>query len=118
MDRLRRQHSRELVGAALVVVALVILAIGYANIRDEADVAIQMPYILTGGVGALVCTALGVAALRSKDDQAILDRLAEVEATCYELREQMGYMNQLLEAAVLPDEPSVVNTAAATAKVR
>jgi hypothetical protein len=34
MDRLRRQHGRELIGGALVVAALIAIAVGYANIRD------------------------------------------------------------------------------------
>ena len=85
MDRLRRDHSRELVGAVLVVVALVALVIGYANIKDEAEVAIQLPYILTGGIGALVLTAV-------------------VESIGYDLRERVVYLNQLLEAGLLPDE--------------
>jgi hypothetical protein len=104
MDRLRRDHSREFVGAALVVVALVALVIGYANIKDEAEVAIQLPYVLTGGIGALVLTAVGVAVLRSQDDKAILDRLADVESIGYELRERVVYLNQLLEAGLQPDE--------------
>jgi hypothetical protein len=52
MDRLRRQHGRELIGGALVIAALIAIAVGYANIRDEADVAIQLPYVLTGGICA------------------------------------------------------------------
>ena len=104
MDRLRREHGRELIGAALVIAALAAIAIGYANIRDEADVAIQLPYVLTGGIGALVLTAVGVAVLRSQDDKAILDRLADVESIGYELRERVVYLNQLLEAGLLPDE--------------
>jgi hypothetical protein len=92
-----------------VVVAIVALVIGYANIRDEAEVAIQLPYILTGGIGALVLTAVGVAVLRSQDDKAILDRLADVESIGYELRERVVYQNQLLEAGLLPDESADVS---------
>jgi NADH:ubiquinone oxidoreductase subunit 6 (subunit J) len=108
MDRLRRDHSREFVGAALVVIALVAIVVGYANIKDEAEVAIQLPYILTGGIGALVLTAVGVAVLRSQDDKAILDRLADVESIGYDLRERVVYLNQLLEAGLLPDESAEV----------
>ena len=34
MERLKRDHARQLVAGALVVAALVVLTIGYANIRD------------------------------------------------------------------------------------
>lgn len=103
MDRIRRQHGRELIGGALVGAALIAIAIGYANIRDEADVAIQLPYVLTGGIGAVVLAALGVGVLRSQDDKAILGRLADVEATNLEVKERVDYLTHLLETGLVPD---------------
>jgi hypothetical protein len=110
MDRLRRQHGRELIGGALVIAALIAIAVGYANIRDEADVAIQMPYVLTGGIGAVVLAALGVGVLRSQDDKAILDRLSDVEGTNLEVKERVDYLTHLLETGLLPDEAVDVTT--------
>lgn len=119
MDRLRRQHGRELVGGALVIAALIAIAIGYANIRDEADVAIQLPYVLTGGIGAIVLAAMGVGILRSQDDKAILARLADVEATNLEVKERVDYLAHLLETGLLPDEAVDVTTnASAPARAR
>ena len=107
MERLKGEHGRQLVAGVLLAVAVVVLVIGYSNIRDEIQVAAQMPYVLTGGVGALILTGLGMVALRSQDDKAVLDRLAVVESTAAELRERVGYLTQLLEAALLPDDVSV-----------
>ena len=119
MDRIRRQHGRELIGGALVVAALIAIAIGYANIRDEADVAIQLPYVLTGGIGAVVLAALGVGVLRSQDDKAILGRLADVESTNLEVKERVDYLTHLLETGLVPDEAvDVTNNAAAPARAR
>jgi hypothetical protein len=119
MDRLRRQHGRELIGGALVVAALIAIAVGYANIRDEADVAIQLPYVLTGGIGAVVLAAVGVGVLRSQDDKAILGRLADVEATNVEVKERVDYLTHLLETGLLPDESvDVTGTNNAQAPVR
>ena len=106
MERLKRDHSRQLVAGALVVAALVVLTIGYGNIRDEIQVAAQMPYVLTGGIGALILTGLGMVVLRSQDDKAVLERLEVLEATNDELRERVDYLTQLLETALLPDEVS------------
>ncbi|MGH9002911.1 MAG: hypothetical protein ACRDYV_07260 [Acidimicrobiia bacterium] len=104
MERLLRDHTRQLVGGALSVAALVVLLIGYANIRDEIHVAAQMPYVLTGGIGALILTGLGMVVLRSQDDKTVLDRMEVLEATNDELRERVDYLTQLLETALLPDD--------------
>ena len=109
MERLKRDHARQLVAGGLVTAALVVLVIGYTNIRDEIHVAAQMPYVLTGGIGALILTGLGMVVLRSQDDKAVLDRLEVLEATNDELRERVDYLTQLLETALLPDD---VTTAA------
>jgi hypothetical protein len=97
-----------------VVAAVVVLVIGYIAIRDEIYVAIQMPYILIGGVGALLLAGLGMVVIRSQDDKAVLDRLAEVESTNYQLKERVDYLAQLLEAALLPDESAEVRGVASS----
>jgi hypothetical protein len=122
MERLKRDHTRQLVAVALLVVAVVILVIGYSNIRDEINVAAQMPYVLTGGVGALILTGLGMVILRSQDDRTILEHLGSVEASNDALRGRVDYLTQLLEAALLPDdatvaekvEPKIVSTSRTT----
>ncbi|HEX3605739.1 MAG TPA: hypothetical protein VH134_07430 [Candidatus Dormibacteraeota bacterium] len=120
MQRLAREHTRQLIGGALVVAAVVALLAGYVSIRDEIYVAVQMPYILIGGVGALLLAGLGMVVIRSQDDRAILDRLGEVEATNDQLRERIDYLGQLLEAALLPDQSTEVRgvPAAARAELR
>jgi hypothetical protein len=104
VEALIRDRSRLLVGGAFIAVALIVLIIGYGNIRDETAVPIQMPYVLSGGVGALLLGGVGMVIMRSQDDRAILDRLNEVEASNEELRERLDYLTQLLETALLPDD--------------
>ena len=100
MDRPLRNRTRQLVGVVLVVVAFGALITGYANIRNETQAAVQMPYLLTGGVAALILTGLGTVIVRSQDDQTILQRLAEMEKTNDELRDRIDDLTQLLEAAL------------------
>jgi hypothetical protein len=114
VQRLAREHTRQLIGGGLVVAAVVVLVVGYIAIRDEIYVAIQMPYILIGGVGALLLAGLGMVVIRSQDDKAVLDRLAEVESTNYQLKERVDYLAQLLEAALLPDESAEVRGVASS----
>jgi hypothetical protein len=108
MQRLAREHTRQLIGGGLVLAAVVVLLVGYISIRDEIYVAVQMPYVLIGGVGALLLAGLGMVVIRSQDDKAVLDRLAEVESTNYQLKERVDYLAQLLEAALLPDDSAEV----------
>lgn len=113
MQRLAREHTRQLIGGGLVVAAVVALLVGYVSIRDEIYVAVQMPYILIGGVGALLLAGLGMVVIRSQDDKAILDRLADVESTSDQLRERVDYLARLLEAALLPDQSTEMRGVAA-----
>ncbi|HVS40675.1 MAG TPA: hypothetical protein VMU20_00270 [Candidatus Dormibacteraeota bacterium] len=108
LQRLAREHSRQVIGGALIIAAAIALLAGYISIRDEIYVAVQMPYVLVGGVGALLLAGLGMVVIRSQDDKAVLDRLAEVESTNHQLRDRVDYLAQLLEAALLPDESTEV----------
>ena len=48
--------------------------------------------------------------LRSQDDKAILDRLADVEGTNLEVKERVDYLTHLLETGLLPDDSLDVTT--------
>lgn len=97
-------RSRFWLGTILVVAGAAVLLAGYAQVRDESDVALQMPSILTAGFFAFALTGLGFVALRSHDDRAFVVRMSEMERTLGELRESNEYLTQMLEAALLPDD--------------
>lgn len=115
MDRIRREHGRAILGAGFLIAAVVFLIVGYSNIRNEIYVAIQLPDVLWSGVGAVLLAVVGVALLRSGDEAAILRRLDELEGTNSELAQRVGYLTQLLEIAILPDNEDVPAPAAAPA---
>lgn len=108
MERLGRGQARLLIGAGLLAAGAVLLLVSWGSIRDETEVAIQMPYVLTGGIGALMLTVLAAVVLRSQSDGPARERLAEVEATNHDLKERVDYLTQLLEAALLPDQAITV----------
>jgi hypothetical protein len=95
---------------ALLVAAVVVLGIGYASISDEVFVSIQLPYVLAGGVGALLCAGVGLALIRSQDDIENRRRLVDLESAHEVMAErfqalglQVEYVTQLLEAALRDD---------------
>lgn len=81
-------------GVLLTAVGLVVVLAGYLGMRDEADVALQLPYVMSGGLGGLALVGLGVvlvlhAQLREQARQAaeITDQLEDwKEAALAEIR--------------------------------
>ncbi|HKN38156.1 MAG TPA: hypothetical protein VJ622_09985 [Acidimicrobiia bacterium] len=118
MKRLVRERGRLVAGVALLVAAVVVLGIGYASIADELFVSIQLPYVLAGGVGALLCAGVGLVLLRSQDDADTRARLGALQAAHDAMTDrfealgaQVEYVTALLEAvlrddAVVPARPS------------
>jgi len=107
MKRLLRDRGRWGLGVVLLVAAVVVLGIAYASVADEIVVAIQLPYILGGGVAALLCAGLGIVLLRSQEDAdtrarlVALDNAHEAMSDRFEaLGVQVEYVTQLLEAAL------------------
>ena len=118
MIQLKRDRTRAfLLGGALVLAGAILLFVAYANVRDEAEVAVQVPYLLTGGIGGLMCTLLGAVVLRSHNDGAVRNRLADVESTNHDLQERVDYLTQLLEAALLPETTVTLPGARSSASV-
>jgi hypothetical protein len=110
VKRLTRERGRLVAGVTLLVAAVVVLGIGYASVADEIFVAVQLPYVLGGGVGALLCAGTGLVLLRSQEDAMTRTRLKELEIAHDEmsdrfdaLGERVEYVTQLLEAALLED---------------
>lgn len=110
MKRLMRERGRLVAGITLLVAAVVVLGVGYASIADEVFVSIQLPYVLGGGVGALLCAGVGLALVRSQDDIENRRRLVDLEAAHEVMAErfqalglQIEYVTQLLEATLRED---------------
>ena len=110
MKRLVQQRGRMAAGVALLVVAAAVLGAGYASIRQEIFVSIQLPYVLGAGVGALLCAGVGLVLIRSQDDadhRARLSALQSAQDAMTDRFEALGvqveYVTQLLEAVLSDD---------------
>lgn len=104
MDRLKSPQARLLLGIGCLLAGFIVMISSWSNIRDETSVAVQLPYLLPGGIGALMLTVLAAVFLRSTSDGPVRDRLGDVEITNQDLRDRVDYLTQLLEAALLPDD--------------
>jgi hypothetical protein len=110
VKRLVLERGRLVAGITLLVAAVVVLGVGYASVADEVFVSIQLPYILGGGVGALLCAGVGLVLLRSQDDVDNRRRLVDLEAAHEVMADrfqalglQVEYVTQLLEAVLRDD---------------
>ena len=63
MDTRLSDFGLRLGAGVLTVLGIVVVLVGYLGVRNEADVALQIPYLLSGGLGGLALVGLGALGL-------------------------------------------------------
>jgi hypothetical protein len=63
MDRRLADFSLKVTAGALTTVGLVAVLVGYLGVRDHSDLVLQLPYLVSGGLGGLALIGLGALAL-------------------------------------------------------
>jgi hypothetical protein len=87
---LRRYVSNsgvQALGGALCLIGFAIVIFGWYKISKESIVALQIPYLISGGIGGALLVALGGVLLVSHDLRLDTKRLEEMEASIKELRD-------------------------------
>jgi hypothetical protein len=80
---------RLIVGWALVVLAAVFIVLGWIGVSGTPDVARQLSYLASGGLGGLVAAIVGVGLLISEDLRSDRQRLGRIEATLLDVNDQL-----------------------------
>jgi putative Mn2+ efflux pump MntP len=62
----------------LTVAGVITVLVGYVQLRDESDVVLQLPYVMSAGIGGLILVGLGAVALIQAQMQTQTRRAAEV----------------------------------------
>lgn len=88
--------GRLLLGWALVGLGALFLFIGWFGVSGEPDVARQMAYLVSGGLGGILCGVVGVGLLISNDVRKDRERLGRVEAAILEIRDMVAAQADLL----------------------
>jgi len=94
-------------GAAVVltVAGLVAVLVGYLGVRNHSDVVLQLPYVISGGVGGLALMGLGALALIQYQMRVQARRFAEVTDALDEWKEQaLAELRGFLEGAQIEVE--------------
>jgi hypothetical protein len=99
-----RNHTRLWLGIGLVAAGMVVALTGYLGVHDESETALQLPYVMSAGIGAVALLGLGMVAMRSHDDRMLLERLDATERSLTALRDRNEYLTRLLEGALLSDD--------------
>jgi hypothetical protein len=63
MDTRLSDYTLRLAAGVCTAVGVVVVLVGYLGVRNESDVALQIPYLLSGGLGGLALVGLGALGL-------------------------------------------------------
>lgn len=93
-------------GAVILTVAgLVVVLIGYLGVRDQADIVLQIPYLMSGGLGGLALIGLGALLLIQYQMRLQARRYAEVTDQLEEWKETaLAEVRNFLEHAEIEVE--------------
>jgi hypothetical protein len=82
-----KKRWRIVAGWGLVLVGLGVLGAGWYGVSGNPDVARQLSYIVSGGIGGLLAGIVGVGLLVSNDIREDRERLGRLESSVLELRD-------------------------------
>jgi len=80
--------TRPVVGWVLVAVGALVILLGYVGVANQALVAKQLPYLISGGIGGIAIVAVGTYFLGTEEirrDSGRLDRLERMVAELHGL---------------------------------
>jgi hypothetical protein len=74
----------------LIVAGIVVAIIGYLGVSKETEVAFQLPYFASAGVGALMLLGFGGILLLNSQLETDGDRMEELEEAVRQLSNEVG----------------------------
>ena len=74
----------------LIVAGIVVAIIGYLGVSKETEVAFQLPYFASAGVGALMLLGFGGILLLNSQLETDSDRMEELEEAVRQLSNEVG----------------------------
>jgi len=89
----------------LTVAGLIVVLVGYLGVRDESHIELQLPYVISGGIGGLALMGLGALVLIQYQMRLQARRFAEMTDTLDEWKEQaLAELRGFLEGAEIDVE--------------
>jgi hypothetical protein len=109
MERRQAEFLLKLAAGALTLTGVVAVLIGYLGVRDQDDLVLQLPYVVSGGLGGLALIGLGALALIQYQSQVHTATLAALSGELEEWKEQAltelkGELRRFLDSAEIEVE--------------
>ena len=105
MDDRLTDFGMKALAATLTVAGLVAVLVGYLGVRDQSHIELQLPYLVSGGLGGLVLLGLGALVLIQYQMRIQARRFAEMTDSLDEWKEQaLAELRGFLEGAEIDVE--------------
>jgi hypothetical protein len=105
MDDRLSDFGLKALAAGLTIAGLIAVLVGYLGVRDESHIELQLPYVISGGLGGLVLMGLGALVLIQYQMRIQARRFAEMTDTLDEWKEQaIAELRSFLEGAEIDVE--------------
>ncbi|MBV8984135.1 MAG: hypothetical protein JOZ68_20690 [Acidimicrobiia bacterium] len=105
MDDRLNDFGLKTLAAALTIAGLVAVLVGYLGVRDESHIELQLPYVISGGLGGLALMGLGALVLIQYQMRLQARRFAEMTDSLDEWKEQaIAELRGFLEGAEIDVE--------------
>lgn len=102
MERIKQIDRRQALGWLLILAGAVAGLIGWIGVSGRDVEALQLPFLASGGVAALLLTAVGAALLISSDVRSERERAGRLEAQVLELQDLVRDLSERLETSAKP----------------
>ena len=105
MDDRLTDFGMKALAAGLTIAGLIAVLVGYLGVRDESHIELQLPYLISGGLGGLVLMGLGALVLFQYQMRIQARRFAEMTDSLDEWKEQaFAELRSFLEGAEIDVE--------------
>ena len=109
LERIKQVDRRQALAWLLIVAGAVAGLIGWIGVSGRDVEALQLPFLASGGIAALILTAVGAALLISSDVRADRERAGRLEAEVLELQDMVRELSERLDggsrSATVVDAP-------------
>jgi hypothetical protein len=88
MDDKLADYLLKAAAGVLTLLGLVAVLVGYLGVRDQSNIELQIPYLVSGGLGGLALVGLGALALIQYQMRLQARRFADLTDSLDEWKEQ------------------------------